>query len=64
MRPFTVFGMILLAIGVLAWAYCAVIYATAPDPGVRFGPTAMIWSGLAVVCGIILMAVGGRRRTT
>ena len=42
MRPFTVFGIVLLAIGLLAWAYCGIIYATAPDPGVRFGPTAMI----------------------
>jgi hypothetical protein len=59
-----VFGMILLAIGLLSWAHCAVIFATAPDPGVRFGPTAMIWSGIAVVCGIILLAVGVKRWTT
>jgi hypothetical protein len=64
MRPFTVFGIVLLAIGLLAWAYCGIIYATAPDPGIRFGPTAMILSGLAVFCGIILMLVGGRGRTT
>jgi len=64
MRPSMVFGIILLAIGLLAWAYCGIIYATAPDPAVHFGPTAMIWSGIAVVCGIILMAVGARGRTT
>jgi hypothetical protein len=64
MRPITVFGLNLVAIGLLAWAYCAVIYATAPDPAIRFGPVAMILSGIAVVGGIILLAAGGWRRTT
>ena len=64
MRPSMVFGVILLAIGLLAWAYCAVIFATALDPGVGFEPGAMIASGIAVACGIILLAVGARRRIT
>ncbi len=64
MRPITVFGLILLAIGVLALAYQGVIYATHTGDTGQPEPVAFILSIVAVVVGIIFAVVGGRRRRT
>jgi uncharacterized membrane protein YidH (DUF202 family) len=62
MRPITVFGLILLALGVLALAYQGVIYATHTGDTGQPEPVAFILSIVAVVVGIIFAVVGGRRR--
>jgi uncharacterized membrane protein YidH (DUF202 family) len=64
MRPITVFGLILLALGVLALAYQGVIYATHTGDTGQPEPVAFILSIVAVVVGIIFAVVGGRRRRT
>jgi len=62
MRPITVFGLILLALGILALAYQGVIYATQTGDTGQPEPVAFILSIVAVVVGIIFALVGGRRR--
>ena len=64
MRPITVFGLILLALGILALAYQGVIYATHTGDTGQPEPVAFILSIVAVVVGIIFAVVGGRRRRT
>jgi hypothetical protein len=63
MRPVTVFGLILLALGILALAYQGMIYATHTGATGQPEPVAFILSIVAVVVGIICAVVGGRRRT-
>ena len=60
-RPVTVFGWVLFAIGVLALAWQGMIYAThTAQPG-QPEPVALVLSIVAVVVGLICAAVGGRR---
>ena len=63
MRPVTVFGWVLFAIGVLALAYQGVIYATHTGEVGQPEPVAFILSIVAVVIGIVCAVVGGRRRS-
>ena len=64
MRPVTVFGLILLAIGILALAYQGMIYATHTAATGQPEPVAFVLSIVAVVVGVICALVGGRRRLT
>jgi hypothetical protein len=64
MRPITVFGLILLALGILALAWQGMIYATHTAETGQPEPVALILSIVAVVVGFIFALVGGRRRTT
>ena len=63
MRPVTVFGLILLAVGILALAYQGVVYATHTGAAGQPEPVALILSVVAVVVGVICALVGARRRT-
>ena len=63
MRPIKVFGLILLAIGILALAYQGMIYATHTADTGQPEPVAFVLSIVAVVVGVICALVGGRRRT-
>ena len=61
-RPVTVFGWVLFAIGVLALAYQGVVYATHTGAGGQPEPVAFILSIVALVVGIVCAVVGRRRR--
>ena len=62
-RPVTVFGWVLFAIGVLALAYQGVVYATHTGAVGQPEPVAFILSIVALVVGIVCAVVGGWRRT-
>jgi hypothetical protein len=62
LRPLTVFGWVLFAIGVLALAWQGMIYATHTAETGQPEPVAFILSIVAVVVGIVCAVVGRRRR--
>jgi hypothetical protein len=76
MKTTMVLGLILIVLGVAALGYQGVAWITTRDTVAQFGPIevkadrehaiplAPILSGLALAAGVVLLIVGGTRRTT
>ena len=72
MKTYTLIGIILIVIGIIALAYQGITYTTR-EKVVDIGPIQMtadktktiplppIVGGIALVCGIVLLVVGGKK---
>jgi hypothetical protein len=73
MRPMAVLGIVLLVLGILAFAYQGVLWVSSPEPVAKIGPIevwketahpiplAPILGGIAIAAGVVLLAMGSRR---
>lgn len=73
MRTYAVLGFILLALGIAAFAYQGITYATRDyvadpvaiqmtDEGARTMPLPAVAGGLALIGGIVVLAAGGGKK--
>jgi uncharacterized membrane protein YidH (DUF202 family) len=72
MKTYTLIGIVLIVIGIIALAYQGITYTTR-EKVVDIGPIQMtadktktiplppIVGGIALVCGIVLLVVGGKK---
>ena len=72
MKTYTLIGIILIVIGIIALAYQGITYTTR-EKVIDIGPIQMtadktktiplppIVGGIALVCGIVLLVVGGKK---